>query len=283
MPDPLLDLPLDQIDAGALPRDRTHLDDTALEELMTSIAATTLRQPIEVWALSAPRPPHHYGLISGHRRLTAFRTLHKRWQLPRFATIPAFIRTPADIPAVLTAMVEENDIRTDISPWERGLICVATRDQGYFPTIDAAIDALYPSASPMRRSRLRSLALLAEELDGHLTAPETLSQRQALRLVTALRGGWTDLIRTALGHANAKSPEGQWALLQPILAEAEQSLKDETPYRPGRPRRIIRPREGLTIRRELAPEGWLLRFTGPEATGMLMESIMDEVERLVRK
>ena len=42
------------------------------------------------------------------------------------------------------------------------------------------------------------------------------------------------------------------------------------------------PRPGLKIRRELAPEGWLLRFTGPEATGELMEDIMDEVERLFR-
>ena len=41
-------------------------------------------------------------------------------------------------------------------------------------------------------------------------------------------------------------------------------------------------RAGLTVRRELAAEGWVLRFTGPEATGMLMETVLDEVERMVK-
>lgn len=50
-------------------------------------------------------------------------------------------------------------------------------------------------------------------------------------------------------------------------------------YRPGRPRRIVRPRPGLLIRRERTAEGWNLRFTGPDATGPLMEDIMDYVEQ----
>jgi ParB family chromosome partitioning protein len=33
------------------------------------------------------------------------------------------------------------------------------------------------------------------------------------------------------------------------------------------------------IRRERTPEGWNLRFTGPDATGPLMEDIMDYVEQ----
>ena len=119
--------------------------------------------------------------------------------------------------------------------------------------------------------------MLAEELDGTLTAPETLSQRQALRLAAALRSGFETVIRTALEESHTRTPESDWTLLQPILDEAEQSLKDPTPYRPGRPRRVVRLRPGLTVRRELAPEGWVLRFTGPEATGMLMEKVLDEV------
>ena len=286
MPDPLLDLPLDQIDAGALPRDRTHLDDTALEELMTSIAATTLRQPIEVWALSTPRPPHHYGLISGHRRLTAFRTLHQRWQLPRFATIPAFIRTPADVPAVLTAMVEENDIRADISPWERGLICITTRDQGYFPTLDAAVEALYPSASRQKRARLRACAAVVEELGGLFTAPERLKQTQIVRLAGALHGGFDDLITHILQDCAGQTLQSQWSALLPTLTEAERR-DPETPATattPARPRRLLKLHQGLILRRELSPTGWLLRFSGPEAKrGGLMDDVMDMVERLFQR
>jgi hypothetical protein len=48
-----------------------------------------------------------------------------------------------------------------------------------------------------------------------------------------------------------------------------------------RQRRYIRPREGLWIRRERTQTGWCLRFTGPEASGTLMEDIMDMVERMV--
>ena len=123
--------------------------------------------------------------------------------------------------------------------------------------------------------------MLVEELDGTLTNPETLSQRQALRLAAALRAGFETVIRTALEESHTRTPESDWTLLQPILDEAEQSLKDPTPYRPGRPRRVVRLRAGLTVRRELAAEGWVLRFTGPEATGMLMETVLDEVERMV--
>ncbi len=275
-------IPTLEIDAEALPRDRSHLCPTALTELRLSIATHGLRTPIEVFTTD-PDSPQPYALISGFRRLTAIRALHQLTQNPLYTTINATILRPKTIAEALTLMVEENDIRADLSPWEKGRIAVEARDHGHFATIDAAVACLYPNADKMRRSRLRALALLVDELDGHLTAPETLSQRQALRLAAALRAGFTDLIRTALDEAHTKTPEANWTLLQPILDEAEQSLKDPTPYRPGRPRRLITPRRGLTVRRELAAEGWLLRFTGPEATGMLIETVLDEVERMVGK
>ena len=269
-------IPTTLIDAEALPRDRTHLDASALTELRLSIATHGLRTPVEVYATDTG-----YALISGLRRLTATRALHSLSQNPIYATIQATILTPQTTAQALTLMVEENDIRTDLSPWEKGRIAVASRNEGHFPTIDAAVACLYPNASKMRRSRLRALAMLVEELDGTLTNPETLSQRQALRLAAALRAGFEAVIRTALEESHTRTPESDWTLLQPILDEAEQSLKDPTPYRPGRPRRVVRLRASLTVRRELAAEGWVLRFTGPEATGMLMETVLDEVERMV--
>ncbi|PTE23686.1 chromosome partitioning protein ParB [Cereibacter changlensis JA139] len=273
----MIQIPLAAIDESALPRDRGALDPEALSELQHSIALHGLRQPIEVFETA----PGRYALISGYRRLAAIRALEALGG--RFPTIPAFLRSPATLPEAVAAMVAENDLRCEIAPWDKGRIAVTARNAGLFPTLDAAIDALYPTARGARRTRLRALATLAEELDGLLAAPETLSQRQCLRLATACRAGFADLIRTALEESRATTPEAQWTLLQPILLEADQSLHDETPYRPGHPRRLLRPRPGLTIRRELAPEGWVLRFTGPEATGMMMESVMDEVERMYGK
>ena len=73
--DPHILIPISEIDANALPRDRTQLEPEALAELAASIAATGLRQPIEVWRLSQPTARHRYGLISGLRRLTAHQRL----------------------------------------------------------------------------------------------------------------------------------------------------------------------------------------------------------------
>ena len=90
-----------------------------------------------------------------------------------------------------------------------------------------------------------------------------------------------DLIRTALDESSIKDPDHQWELLQPILAEAaEHTRKPERSTTPGRPRRLIRPRYGLTIRRERTRDGWSLHFTGREATGAMMDLVLDEIERM---
>ncbi|SEM92680.1 chromosome partitioning protein, ParB family [Pseudorhodobacter antarcticus] len=271
---------IDQIDTNALPRDRTHLDAAALNELQTSIAQNGLRMPIEVFATTGPRP---YALISGLRRLTAVTNIAQLRGQP--AEIDAFIRTPKTLAEALTAMVEENDIRQNLSPWERAHIITTLRDNGEFETLDAATQALYPHADKSRRQRLRACALVVEDLDGLLTTPEAWSERQLLRLAAALRADFTPLIIATLQANTGKSPAAQWHALQPIFLELAQpetnqsTPQPDTPQPPGRPRRTLAPRQGLLIRRERTPTGWLLRFTGPEATGMLMEDVMDEVER----
>ncbi len=125
MPDTVHQIPLTLIDAAALPRDRTTTDPTALAELTNSIARHGLRQPIELFATD-----DGFALISGHRRLQAFRQLAAN--RPEFATVPAFLRSPATLAEALAAMVEENDIRADISPWEQGRIIVTAWADRHF-------------------------------------------------------------------------------------------------------------------------------------------------------
>ncbi len=49
----------------------------------------------------------------------------------------------------------------------------------------------------------------------------------------------------------------------------------------GRPRRIVRPAtRRIIIRREMTQDGYLLRFTGKDATGALMDLVLDEIERM---
>ena len=68
---------------------------------------------------------------------------------------------------------------------------------------------------------MRSVALVADELEGFLTAPETLTQRQLLRIAAALTRNYGALMRHALEEASSKEPDAQWRLLLPVLVESE--------------------------------------------------------------
>lgn len=265
-------IPLTEIDADALPRDRTTLDDGALHELALSIAANGLRQPIEVFATNGDTD-HPYGLISGFRRLAA----HRHLDLP---TIPAFLRAPADGAAAMASMIEENEIRADISPWERGRIALTAIDAGLFETLDDAIPRLFPTYDRFRQTRLRSVAEVVAHFGEHaLTDPRGMSQNQFLRLAAALRMGLGDVMDVALGQSSDRSAATQWRLLGAIMDEAETEARAPAlRYKKGRPRRYIRPQQDLVVRREQTRDGWSLHFTGKNARGPLMEDIMDYVE-----
>ena len=115
MPNAVHLVPLAVIDSGALTRDRTGLDPEPQTELELSIRASGLRQPVELFPLAAPRGDERYGLLSGYRRLLAFRELHARHGEP-YAAIPAFLRERTTLAAALAAMVEENEIRAPLPP-----------------------------------------------------------------------------------------------------------------------------------------------------------------------
>lgn len=272
-------IPLDAIDADSLPRDRSALDPEALAELCASIKANGLRTPIEIYAPRDRRPGDPLGLISGYRRLAAFRQLQAENPAdPAWRAIPAVYRH-VERPQLLQLMVEENDIRAAISPWDQARVAVMTVPDD-FPTVDAAVAALYPAADRQRRARIRAIAVVVDELFDVLLTPETLSMRQLERLAAACRGGFTDLIEGTLRQSKARTAAAQWLALENVLreAEAEARAPSAPDPRPGRPRRQARLKSGLVMRREMTREGWCLRFTGKEATGALLEEVMDWVE-----
>lgn len=184
-----IDLPLADIAADELVRDRMALDPEEMEELKTSIAAHGMRMPIEVFKLAEPRGGAHYALLSGYRRLAAIRELHGLTGDQKFATIRALVREPGTVPAAFVAMVEENEIRSGLSQYERGRVAVLAVEQGAFGTVEEAVDALFHAGSKAKRSKLRSFALIHEELGDLLVFPQALSERQGLRLASALRAG----------------------------------------------------------------------------------------------
>jgi ParB family chromosome partitioning protein len=231
---PVTLIPLSAIEAEALPRDRTGLAPEALAELQASILASGLRQPIEVFA-AAPDPGDapgdapedapgdapgdapaeaapRYGLISGYRRIAAFRALCSGPDDPRFARIPAFVRRPADEAEALADMIAENEIRADLSPWEKGRIVVESRDQGLFDTLDDAVARLYPALDRNRRARIRAVAEVVDAFGyDTLERPESLNQHQLSRLANTIRAGLADLILHALSQSSETSPEASGA------------------------------------------------------------------------
>jgi len=283
MPDQIQLIPIDAIDAAALTRDRVALDEAALDELIHSIRDHGLRLPIEVYPLpnAGPDAAVRFGLISGWRRLTAFRRERAFLGLDHYQAIPAIVREPDDLAAALVAMVEENEIRVGLSPWERGRIAVRARDDGAFESIDSAVDSLFAATSRQKRAKLRAVAHLVTELEGPLAAPEALTERSLLRLASALQKGYGALIAAALQRVR-RTPEIQWETLAPILAEAEAPEPDYAPHerRAGRPRRVSRPRPGLTITREKSPDGYVLRFAGRDARSALLDEVIEEIERM---
>ena len=273
-------IPLADIDDTVLPRDRLALDPVALAELETSILATGLATPVEVLPIDGPVP---FALVAGFRRMAVLRRLAAAG-ITRFAIVPALVVPAATLPAALARMVEENDIRADISPWDKARIAVEAAASGIFPSVEAAIEGLYASADRFRRARLRSMVDAVQAFAPQFDQAHDLTQRQILRLAAAARAGMADVIIDTLAPIRPRTLSRQMEAIECYLREAE--VDDRTPPArrvdptPGRPRRLTRIRPGLTIRREMRGEdGWALVFGGPEATGPLMDHIIDHVER----
>lgn len=204
-------LALDDIDAEALPRDRVDLDAAALADLEISIVIDGLRQPIEVFALATDGPGPRYGMISGYRRLTVMRRIVASNPGTR-ASIPAFLRAPRDCAEAMAQMIAENEIRADITPWERARIVLTAIEAGLFDTIDQAIPRLFPTYDHNRRARLRAAAEVVQHFGDHiLSEPRAFSQKQLLRLAGALRGGMAEVMDVALQQSSDRTPRDPMA------------------------------------------------------------------------
>ncbi len=262
----LADIPLDQIAIDALHRDRGAPDPAAQDDLVRSIRAIGLRHPVEVFATGAG--PQTYGLISGHRRLLACRELGH-------ATIAALLCTPADIPAAMAAMVAENEVRLQVSPWDKGRLLLKVLDNHLFPDEDAALDALHPSATRQQRYRLRGFMEVALCLPG-LSEPERISTRDMDRLASALRCGGEELLASTLKAAPV-SHGLQWLALRPVLDSILTEAEPATG--PGRKRRasLVLP-QGLTLTKQRDRHGWFIRFSGEHAKS---PGLVDDVFEIV--
>jgi ParB family transcriptional regulator, chromosome partitioning protein len=274
-------IPIADIEIEELTRDRMTLDRDAFNELKASIRANGLRLPVEVFELATPGATARYGLISGYRRLLALRELEGQG-----ARIPAFIRKPRDAADAFVAMVEENEVRSELSNYERGRIASLTVRQGTFADLDEAVARLHATASKAKRSKIRSFALVHEELGDLLNFPWALTERNGLRLAIAVRMGLGRELRAALANGQGINAEAEWQAMLPVIEQAEQGPRLNG--RGGRPRReAFRPppelsyrlRGGITMECCHDGQNLMIRFQGRRADPDFLLRIMEEISR----
>ncbi|MDU8930032.1 ParB N-terminal domain-containing protein [Alisedimentitalea sp. MJ-SS2] len=242
----VLSLPLEQIDQGYLVRDRVAVDADEMQALMASIRERGQQAPIEVLALQDGR----YGLISGWRRCRALAALHDETGDPGFGQVLALLRNPAELSDSYLAMVEENELRANLSYFERARIAAKAVDQGVFETEKTALLALFKTASRAKRSKIRSFLPLVHRLDGALRFPQAIGERLGLALSKRMveDAGFARRLSGALKRANPAQAEDELRLLnQSLKGGLETKLAAEPPAWTDTD---IRP--GLTLRRHQA-------------------------------
>lgn len=178
----VLDLPLASIKATHLQRDRMHMDPEDMASLKTSIRDRGQQMPIEVVALAEG----NYGLISGARRLAALTALNDETGDSRFATVKALLRPFDAAPEAYLAMVEENEIRADLSFYERGRLAYEAARLGIFDSPAAAVRILFQHAPAPKRSKILSFVALHQVLGHVLRFPEAIPEKLGLALVKAI-------------------------------------------------------------------------------------------------
>jgi uncharacterized ParB-like nuclease family protein len=179
-------LALESINPRYLVRDRMMQDDDDMAALMASLRARGQQAPIEVTVLSPSGDGFAYGLISGWRRLYALQRLYEETSEDRFATIKALVVTPETAQDAYLAMVEENEIRANLSLYERARIALRATREGVFPTPRHAVLALFGSVSRPKRSKIGTFVGLVEALEPVLTYPTVIPEKLGLKLSAAL-------------------------------------------------------------------------------------------------
>jgi ParB family chromosome partitioning protein len=279
----IADLPLDAIDPEHLMRDRMVVEASELEELKDSIRAHGQRLPIEVIALEDGR----YGLISGWRRHRVLQELAAE-DSSSVTTIKALILPAHETGALYTAMVEENEMRAQVSIYERGRIAAMAAELGAFPDTETAINTIFAAASKAKRSKIRSFAYIHEELGDMLRFPTDISERNGLRLAHALREGYGPDIRHVLITAGNGGAAREWAMMEPYVSAAE--AVERQAERGGRPKQQfakpsgrVEDLGGITMERVLHEDGYAIRLRGKSVDIVLVDDLMSELRNLMTR
>ena len=253
------------IDTQHLSRDRIAFDSDEMEALRLSIAERGQQTPIEVLRTSGNR----YGLISGLRRMIVLQELGASHAL-------ALIKRPETSQDAYQAMVEENEVRANLSFYERANIAVVAARQGVYPDAVKAVKALFAHSPKARRSKIGSFVILCEGLGDALRFPTHIPEHLGLALVKALKSDpdFARRTRIALSNARRDTPEDERKALEQCLKTPDSTSVTEPACEvPEAYREVLEP--GLVME---AKEGRVV-LSGPVVDGDFIEALRDWLAR----
>lgn len=206
---------IDLIDARKLTRDRSRAGDLDLGDLKASLRDIGLSNPIRV----EPGQGGRYELVQGMRRLTAYRELLAETGDARWAAIPAGLLAAGEGEASLyRRMVDENLVRKGISFAEMAALAIAYADdhvEGCADT-DEAVNRLYASTAPQKRTYIRKFAMLLRRIGKVIAHPEAIPRALGLRLAEMVEGDMAAMaaLSERLRAAPNRDVEGELAILR---------------------------------------------------------------------
>jgi len=175
-------IPLADLHADLLVRDRATMIDNDLTDLMISLRDIGLSNPVRV----KRRPAGGYDLIQGNRRVEAYRALLAETGDKRWEAIPALVMPgQSGMDTLYRQMIDENIVRRELSFAE---MAEAARRFASDPTTDAetvtdAVGMLFQSANYARRSYIRAFARLLEHVGDLLKYPSAIPRALGLDLL----------------------------------------------------------------------------------------------------
>lgn len=203
-----------------LTRDRFLGRSLDLDELKESLRKIGLSNPIHV----APDGGGGFDLVQGLRRLSAYRDLWRETGEEQWATIPAVLIPRGESEAGLyRRMVDENLIRKDVSFAEMANLAMAYASDGVdgCASLDEAVNVLFASTGPQKRSYIRRFAVVMTRLGKVLEHPSGLSRRLGLALADRLEGDpeSSRTISEALRAEPDRDAAGEAAILRAVLEQ----------------------------------------------------------------
>lgn len=210
-------VPVAKVRTDKLLRDRVDRRDGDLDDLKRSIREVGLANAIRVEEVDGG-----YELVQGFRRLSAFAELYDETGDEAFAYIPAGIYARNEgLTLLYRRMVDENLVRKNVSFGE-----MAALAWGYVrsPTTDvqsaeAAVDQLYASAGPQKRSYIKVFTRVLRELEGALTHVEAIPRALGIEIARRLsdQPRSVDGLRAKLTQVQGQGAAAEVAVLRDYI------------------------------------------------------------------